>query len=181
MQNDYMTTTDRAAAIRLALKAKGYSSRQVSVRAESFSMGSAIRITIKDSAVPRSLVREIAEPHESIRRCEITGDILSGGNTYLSIDYTREARLALAKDYIDAVQDAFSKVTDLSLIPVDGTPFMVGRGWNGGVSVLEQVGLHCEHRLDASSVGEAAIAIGERMVGRTTHSALAIGLRNGCL
>jgi hypothetical protein len=88
MSETYIGTTERAAIIRAELKAKHkWSSRDVSVKADHFSMGSAIRISIKNPAVPLAAVKEIASAHESISR-DASGEILSGGNRYLDIGYS---------------------------------------------------------------------------------------------
>src|SRR5690242_8810015 len=87
--------TARAAAIRAALKAQhGWTSRDVSVRAESFSMGSALRVKIKNPAVSLTAVRVIAREFETVSRCEQTGEVLSGGNTYLDVEYSYEVLAA---------------------------------------------------------------------------------------
>ena len=101
-----MTTTEHAAAIRAELKAKGWGSKAVGVRSESFSMGSAIRVLIKDGSVPIQAVTVIAEAHERISRCQITGEILGGGNRYVSVSYSSEALEQRAAPYRDAVQAA---------------------------------------------------------------------------
>lgn len=79
-----MTRKEKAQAIRTALKAKGWNARHVSVRC---SRGSAIYVTIRNAAVPRDEVTVIAKDHESIDRCPITHDILSGGNTFIFVEY----------------------------------------------------------------------------------------------
>lgn len=135
-------TVDAAAQIRAALKAKGWSSRVVSVRAESFSMGSAIRVEVRSADVPIQVVEAIAKEHEDISRCEITGDILSGGNRYITVSYSSEAREALSARFIEPVERAVADLPadDTSrLVPVEGTDFLVGRDqysglglWGGG-------------------------------------------------
>jgi hypothetical protein len=88
-----MNATEYAAQIRSTLKkAHGWSSRQVSVRSEYFSMGSSIDVIVKDPAIPLPVVKAVAEQAESIRRCEVTGEILSGGNRYVSVRYSHEAQ-----------------------------------------------------------------------------------------
>lgn len=126
-QTQSLSTTDRAAAIRAALKARHISSRQVSIRAEYFSMGSAIRVSIKDAAVPLALVKAIAEDHESIRRCEMTGDILSGGNRYVTVSYAQSALERFRQVWIDRVTAAAARVTENYLIEIDATPFLIGK------------------------------------------------------
>lgn len=102
-----MNTVDHAANIRKTLKSKhNISSRQVSVRADSFSMGSAIRVRINDANIAIDVVKAIASSAESIRRCEISGEILSGGNRYLSVSYSQDALDAIAARWLGAVDAA---------------------------------------------------------------------------
>lgn len=156
---DMMTVTEKTAAIRAALKAKGYTSKQVSVRAERFSMGSSITVRIKDATVPLSVVRDIAFPYGHIDRCAITGEILSGGNTYLEVEYTREARQAHSDAYAERVEAAVARVYDNVLIEVEGTPYSVGQGHRGGVAVWG--GARVQQAYD---VPGAAAVIGALMV-----------------
>jgi hypothetical protein len=156
------TTTDHAAEIRAELKrAHGWTSRQVSVRAEYFSMGSSIDIVVKDPAVPLPTVKAIAARAESIRRCEITGEILSGGNRYVSVTYSHAALDAIATRYTDAVQRAVDAVEIGSnrLQPVEGTPFLVGRPHSYPITLWE-------YRCEAHTVKGIAEAIGGLMVAR---------------
>lgn len=137
MEMTHMTTTDRAAAIRAALKAKHITSRQVSVRADYYSMGSSIRITIKDPNVRASVVRSIAEPHESIDRDQF-GEILGGGNRFVSVHYDHATLETMGARYLPQVQAAAAQLSgadDRSLVDVDGTPFRVGRDCYSGLSV----------------------------------------------
>ena len=86
----YQTPAEAAADIRRELKAKGISSRQVSVRAKSFSMGSSIDIEIHDPAVSIKTVHAAADAKEKIDR-DMWGEILSGGNRYLHVSYSNRA------------------------------------------------------------------------------------------
>jgi hypothetical protein len=125
-----MTTTEHAALIRATLKrAHGWSSRQVSVRAEYFSMGSSIDVIVKDPAIPLPAVKAVAEGSESIRRCEFSGEILSGGNRYVSVRYSHEAQATIGACYVEAVQRAIDAVRPGSsgLEPIGDTGFLVGR------------------------------------------------------
>lgn len=124
-----MNTTERAKEIRKALKEHGWNARKVSVRSDYFSMGSEIRVVIKDPAVDLETVEKIANEHESISRCEITGEILSGGNRYVSVRYSEEALESRKAPHRDAVQAAADKTDPSSneLHKVEGTDFLVGR------------------------------------------------------
>jgi len=129
----YVTTTDRAAIIRAALKAKGWNARKVSVRADYYSMGSSLHVTIKDADVPLAVVEAIANEHESIDRDQF-GDILSGGNRFVHVRYSSEANAVLTARYLPVVAAAAAEVDasvdDRRLFPIDGTEYLVGRGYN---------------------------------------------------
>jgi hypothetical protein len=71
--------------IRKSLKELGYNSRKVSVREDSGGLSWCIRITIKDENVDEQAVKEIAQKAKKIDRCEVTGEILGGGNTYVFV------------------------------------------------------------------------------------------------
>jgi hypothetical protein len=96
----YKSVAEAAAEIRAALKAKGWNSRVVSVRSESYSMGSSINIEIKSLAVSKAEVEEVANKQESIRYCEYSGEILSGGNRYVHVRYSHQAIEAAAAPWI---------------------------------------------------------------------------------
>jgi hypothetical protein len=120
-----MTTTEEAARIRAAYKARSWSSRMVSVRAEYFSLGSEINIEFKDPRIHFADAIRIARASEKIHRCEITGEILGGGNRYLGIRYSHSLKDILARRHCGALEDAIAKLdkTDPQrLEPIDGCP-----------------------------------------------------------
>ena len=128
------STKDRAATIRKTLKDDyGWSSRAVSVRTDYFSMGSSIDVEIKDPTVNYAVVEAVANEAQSIRRCEISGDILNGGNRYVSVKYSDEAEKALAAPYIAPLQAAMDRCEPGSntLEPVAGN-VLVGITGVGG-------------------------------------------------
>ena len=86
MTGTYETCTEAAASVRAALKAKGWNARAVSVRADPYSMGSSLHVTVKDPAIPLAVVRAIAMSAERVRYCEVTHEILSGGNRFVAFD-----------------------------------------------------------------------------------------------
>jgi len=131
----YISTTDRAAALRAELKKLGISSRQVSIRTDYYSGGSAIHVMIKDPSISLAKVESLATVHESIHR-DMFGEILSGCNRYVSVDYSTAASDAIRNAYLPAVKTAIDTLgtSESSLIPVADTPFSVGRN-NGSVTV----------------------------------------------
>lgn len=133
------TATDRAKMIRTELKAQGISSRKVSVRAEYFSMGSALHVTIKDPSISMSVVKAVAEKYESLRRDESTGDILKGGNCYLHLGYTSEANAIRSAQYVEPLRVAMeaAKADPAACIQIGDTHVEVAFShgdyqlWNG--------------------------------------------------
>ena len=85
MSRDYQTEADRC---RAALKAAGYGAKQVTVRDDGSNTHTSLRLTIRDAAVSISHVEAIAGAFERIHRCHATGEILSGGNTFVDVNYT---------------------------------------------------------------------------------------------
>jgi hypothetical protein len=80
---------NEAKEIRVELKNKlGYNSRQVSVRTD----GCAIRVNVKDKSIDLKPIKEIARKYEDISRCEYTHEILSGGNTFVFVNYSWDAK-----------------------------------------------------------------------------------------
>ena len=102
----YETPAQAAKAIRNALKAEmGITSKQVSVRSSSFSMGSAIRLTIKDLTVDFKRVKEIAKEKEEVSRDQATGEILSGGNQHILLSLDSGAVASEAKELAPKLED----------------------------------------------------------------------------
>lgn len=150
--SNYIGTTERAAIIRKALKAEhGWTSRDVSVRADHFSMGSAIRVNIKNPDVSLAAVKAVAEAHESIDRDQF-GEILSGCNRYVTVSYSHEAAEVLAGRFIEHVNVAIARregASDNTLIPIPTTAYLLGRGYNGYGFSLWTDGGHAGEVMDA--------------------------------
>lgn len=162
-----MNATEHAKEIRATLKAKhGWSTRDVSVRSKYFSMGSSVDVTIKNPTVPLPVVKAIAEAAESIRRCEITGEILSGGNRYVSVSYSHEAQAMIASGYAPLVRAAVDAVEPGSnvLLPVGDTGFLVGRPNEGRITLWEAERGGCIG--ENNTVEGIAYTIGSLIVGR---------------
>lgn len=131
-----MTTKEHAAAIRATFKRHGWTARDISVRIDSYSLGSSIDVRVKNPDVPFDVVERIAKGAESVRRCEYSGEILSGGNRYVSVSYSHEAADAIQAHYKGVLEAAAAALaadpSDNSLHPIPGTEgFLLGRGSNG--------------------------------------------------
>jgi hypothetical protein len=99
-----VSAVEAAASIRQALKAKRITSRQVSVRADQYSMGSTIRVDIKDARIQKAMVEEIAKAHERVDRDSSSGEILCGGNRFVDVHYTSEAIAPIAAEVLALLQ-----------------------------------------------------------------------------
>ena len=160
-----MTTTEHAAHIRQTLKTRhGWSSRDVSVRADYYSMGSSIRIHIKNPNVSSEAVKAIAEQAEHIDYCAYSGEILGGGNTYVHVRYSHEAQTIIGRRWTDAVQRAVNVVEPGSnvLQPVEGTEFLVGRPHQYRITLWDRD----RYLGEGGNVDQIAETIGALMVAR---------------
>ena len=84
----YMGSKEKAAEIRKDLKAiMGVNSREVSVK----SSVNSISIHIKNLNIDIKTVETIANQYEDIRRCEASGEILQGGNTFVFVEFDHDA------------------------------------------------------------------------------------------
>lgn len=101
-----MTTKELATTIRGELKAAGYSSKEVSVKAGAARYDTRIDITIKNAAIPMTTIEGVAKKYEKIDRCQYSGEILAGCNTYIFIshDYdVMQAEYAKRQHMADAI------------------------------------------------------------------------------
>ena len=78
--------------IRQGIKSElGYNSRQVSVRENPGGLSTSITVRLKKPGLDFDKIKEIAERHEKVDRCERSGEILGGGNTFVFVEQFREA------------------------------------------------------------------------------------------
>lgn len=83
-----MTGKELAKQIRQEIKAQlGYTSRQVSVRKRSGGYSTCILVTVKSLDIPLEPIENLTEKHEWYQRDYATGEILSGGNTFVSVEH----------------------------------------------------------------------------------------------
>ncbi len=93
-----------AATIRAKSKALGWGRKEISVRCENFSMGSAVNVEVKsptvDVAKAEKILKDVAE---RIRR-DGYGEILSGGNRYVHFGHSHECQEILARQRLRAAR-----------------------------------------------------------------------------
>lgn len=118
---------DCASRARLMLKKAGYKRTAVSVRCRHYS---SIIFTVRSANVDLETVKAIASSVESISRCDYTHEILSGGNTFTSVEVTDEVKAELGKPFflpcLDAIREA-QGLKDGSWASVGDTGAIVGR------------------------------------------------------
>lgn len=140
----YISTTERAAMIRAQIKRElGATSRQVSVKTDLYSMGSSINVLIKDASVSMADVTRIAMAHERVDRCSMTGDILSGGNRYIHVDYCQAALRPLREEFEAALRSVAdgAEVTEVRGFVAYRTPNVTdSREW---IAVSGDKRIHC--------------------------------------
>lgn len=83
----------KAQQVAAKLKAIGITSRQVSCRGDYNS----VNCYIKDVRIDPKTVEAIAKQYESIDRCDYSGEILSGGNTFVFVKYDWEVERDICK------------------------------------------------------------------------------------
>jgi len=110
----YPTGNELKKEIRAAVPALGH--RDLSVK-----YGGSYRVAVK-KVVPLSQVKAVAEQYESYSRCEHSGEILSGGNTFVFVEYMTwdtnndvpfevevpEVFEAAITDVIKSIQDSYA-------------------------------------------------------------------------
>ena len=154
----------RAKLIRQRLKKEhGWTSKHVSVRISRYSMGSSIRIRIKDWRVPLFLVQRVASGMQRVRYCEATGEILSGGNSFVFVDYEHGALDEFAAQFAGQVEPGFrfGPVEVLQGSDRYELAIMVhGQGDDFARMVRETIGIHDRIRSGAPEQGLAAFLCG---------------------
>jgi hypothetical protein len=69
------------------LKEAGINTKSIRAKADY----SSLNVWIKDPTIDAEAVEKVLNKFESIRRCEATGEILSGGNYFVFVQYDSEA------------------------------------------------------------------------------------------
>lgn len=161
-----MGTKERAAELRKTLKEHGWNGRKVSVRTEYYSMGSSIHVTVRDPEVPISEIRKIAAGFEDISRDEATGDILSGGNTYVDVRVSDSVRETYRGRWLSTVEKTIKSrrkagLDSNTLEKIPSTKFHIGE--EGGNFTLWGDRSQRGRFYSAEAVAEF---IGQEMVGK---------------
>ena len=112
-----------AKEIRTALKKEGITAKQVSVREENSHDSYSFAVTIRDGNISEAKVRDICKNFSCVYTDERTGEILDGGNTYITICRDNVRYPVDGSEYLDAVKAAIAKIT------ADGKIIELCDGW----------------------------------------------------
>lgn len=110
-----MTNRELGNAIRKKIKALGYTSKDVSVRVSDAGYETAVRIYIKNMAVNEQAVKGVAKSFEYIDRDERSYEILSGGNTFVFVEYDYDTKKEAINKYLEAAQEIMQKYKELTI------------------------------------------------------------------
>jgi len=155
--SEYTSAAQDAAEIRAEFKRLGWGRNHVSVTCSNYSMGSSVSVGIKSPEVDHQKAEHIAtDIAEHIDRCEITGEILNGGNRYVHVNHTDECRKIMARRYWDALADAVARLNPESRTSLERVTDTVdvgrdGAGWlqlwvNGRAGLSFPNDLNSEHQ-----------------------------------
>lgn len=108
-----MTNKERTQAIKAELKKAGYSVKLVSVRSGKCGYSDSTDITVKDLSCNINEIRKICASFECIDYDQYSGEILAGGNTYISVQWdwelineATEANFEKAKSTIESMDNS---------------------------------------------------------------------------
>lgn len=110
-----MTNRELGNAIRKKIKALGYTSKDVSVRVSDAGYETAVHIYIKNMAVNEQAVKGVAKSFEYIDRDERSYEILSGGNTFVFVEYDYDTKKEAINKYLEAAQEIMQKYKELTI------------------------------------------------------------------
>jgi len=91
--------------LRADLKANGHNARRVSVR-----YNGSLYLTIRQRGLSSDAAESIANKFESVSRCEASGEILSGGNTFVFTNYADKLVDEVAAEIEEEVAAVFKEL-----------------------------------------------------------------------
>jgi hypothetical protein len=110
---------DAAKRIRKALKAElGLTSKDVSVRSSRSRHDRAVTVTIRRVDIDRTEVTEVANRERYVQRCEVSHEVLAGGNVFVTVTYDDDAIRPLRDAFFEALQ-ALGKGEETTVYGVD--------------------------------------------------------------
>lgn len=104
-------------------KELGLKPKDISIRIENCGYSESIRVEIKNLLISKSDIENKLAKYRDVGRCEVTGEILQGGNTYVTVNYNSDSMKAASKKIKSDVEKLYNKISDLPphLLQVIGT------------------------------------------------------------
>ncbi len=115
------------------IKELGYNQRQVSVKEGGGSLSWSFDVTVRDPKVNMEAVERAVKNHESVDRCQASGEILSGGNTFIFVRATDEVKAVWASEFLPVIQVASERLVTLEKNQGANINdnYSLSRGYNG--------------------------------------------------
>lgn len=111
-----MTNKERSKAIREEIKKLGYNTKQVSVRSRYCGYSDATDITVKDLNCDIKAIEKACTKFESIDYDQYSGEILSGGNTYISVKWDYEALKKVEEEKMQEAENLIAEAENGKVI-----------------------------------------------------------------
>ncbi len=153
--------------LRVAYKKRGWNRTAIAVRNREYSMGSSMSIEIKrpDLVTDYAEAERLANAGESIRRCESSGEILSGGNRFVHFEFSDEALVTIAAPFIEAATAALAKAeagAEFEIHEIEGTVFTLNLD-SGDLKIWNETGHAFSMNRHEGEAGSVAQQIGVRL------------------
>lgn len=97
--------------IRADLKKAGYKRSQISVTKSSGRTSCMYTVSIKDVTIPMEKIEKIVQKYEEFDRDVRTGEILSGGNTFVRVEYDYNSISAAQRYFEKPMKEVIAKGT----------------------------------------------------------------------
>ena len=96
-----MTNKEMSAVICAELKAAGIPKKAYSIRCRYCGYSQSIDVSVKDLSVNLDRVKRVVDKYSHVRWDEHCGEILSGGNTFVDVEYSYKAMDVAGEAFLD--------------------------------------------------------------------------------
>ena len=159
LKNKDMTTKEKITA---KIKELGYNSRQVSVHNRAAGYSSALVVTVRDASISLETIENAVNVFEKIDRCQASGEILSGGNTYVNVEYSDAAEAQIAAPFIAAVEKTIPTIAGNTGETVLENYILFGEGYSAfSLHFFGQDGAGSRISQNLSDPASIALALGK--------------------
>lgn len=130
--------------LRADLKRLGYTARMVSVRVRDLTVSDAIDVVIKTADVDAARIIELTNAAARVDRCELTGDVLGGGNLYTRVTWAPGVIETAAADFIAALKRGESATwLGWTAAPVEGRSDFFSAAPEGTTPMGNRAPIYC--------------------------------------